>query len=402
MKLLIICPKLPNMANKAFDLPENPFGCWIDGMVSNLSGYMEISVLCPDNESTEEEHMVDGVHYYRLHTNSDSIPALYEKNDVVHLVGIEHCYIEDLIPGLPCEKTIVNITGLKSEYAKAYMDDIHTMNPLLWANIKYSQSRFAKHGEYEIELIKKCHYVTGRSEWDRNWALCNNPGIKYFHCFENIRNVFYTSPKWDVEKANRHTIFISQASYSIKGGHKALEIINELSKKYSDLQVYIAGEDLMKADSLLTRLGSSYASYIQDYIRKNNLEKFVHFTGSLKAEEMVDHLLHSHVFLSPSAMENSPNSIQEAMLLGVPCVSTAVGGVPSIWKGSSCRLFDFEDTDKAVELISEIFDMDDEKIMLESKEAIEFSSKISDRENNAKTMLEIHEEIYRDLKSQVE
>ena len=40
--------------------------------------------------------------------------------------------------------------------------------------------------------------------------------------------------------------------------------------------------------------------------------------------------LEADVFLLPSCCENSPNSLGEAMLLGLPCVAAAVGGIPSM------------------------------------------------------------------------
>ena len=54
------------------------------------------------------------------------------------------------------------------------------------------------------------------------------------------------------------------------------------------------------------------------------------FTASLDAESMKEQFLRSHVFVCPSALENSPNSVGEAMLLGVPCVAADVGGVHNI------------------------------------------------------------------------
>ena len=40
--------------------------------------------------------------------------------------------------------------------------------------------------------------------------------------------------------------------------------------------------------------------------------------------------LEADAFLLPSGCENSPNSLGEAMLLGLPCVASAVGGIPSM------------------------------------------------------------------------
>ena len=40
--------------------------------------------------------------------------------------------------------------------------------------------------------------------------------------------------------------------------------------------------------------------------------------------------LKSKVFVCPSKIENSPNSLGEAMLLGVPCVAARVGGIPDL------------------------------------------------------------------------
>ena len=62
------------------------------------------------------------------------------------------------------------------------------------------------------------------------------------------------------------------------------------------------------------------------------------------------------VFLSASSMENSSNSVGEAMLMGVPVVASQVGGLPDILEdGKEGLFYDFEKTDQMVECILKIF-----------------------------------------------
>lgn len=58
------------------------------------------------------------------------------------------------------------------------------------------------------------------------------------------------------------------------------------------------------------------------------LAEHVQFTGRLDRDAMADCLRRSSVALNPSLVDNTPNSVLEAMASGVPVVSTEVGGVP--------------------------------------------------------------------------
>ncbi|MCF8448162.1 MAG: glycosyltransferase family 4 protein, partial [Bacteroidia bacterium] len=48
--------------------------------------------------------------------------------------------------------------------------------------------------------------------------------------------------------------------------------------------------------------------------------------GRLDSTEIVEQMLHSDLFVLPSAIENSPNALQEAMLIGMPVIATHSGG----------------------------------------------------------------------------
>ena len=60
------------------------------------------------------------------------------------------------------------------------------------------------------------------------------------------------------------------------------------------------------------------------------MEDKITFLGKLSAEEMKQQYLTCNTFVCASSLENSPNSVGEAMLLGTPVVASNTGGIPSM------------------------------------------------------------------------
>lgn len=393
-KILFITPKLPNIANVAFNLPHNPVGGWIDSVLEQLNKKedVELSVLSLFAPNTEMiAHTVNNIDFYFVsYTSTNVVNDFFNEHtfDLIQILGLEHRYTDTIIPVVPMDKVLLNVTGIAHECAKVYFKDIHSFNPLLLANLKLQQNQLLKNSKNELTLLSKAHYVTGRTAFDKQFIHSVNPDIEYYPCNEILRSAFYTADSWELEHCIPHRIFISQISWAIKGGHQALLIMAELKKKYPDLQVYIAGEDMSKASGLFTSLHANYPSYLMDTIKKNNLQDTIHFLGFINAETMIEELHKANVFLSPSVLENSSNSVQEAMLIGTPTVSSAVGGIPTICPEDTALLYAFDDVQEAVNAISSIFDNKELAHELSIKGS-QHIRKLADPAINADTMYNI-------------
>ena len=121
-------------------------------------------------------------------------------------------------------------------------------------------------------------------------------------------------------------------AYPLKGGHWLLRAIAALKRDYPDVQLRVANAERVRPKktfkSWLRR--NEYQRYLWRIIEENGLQDNVVLMPSLTAEQVAEELRSAEVFCLPSMCENSPNSIGEAMLIGVPIIATNVGGVSSI------------------------------------------------------------------------
>ena len=136
-----------------------------------------------------------------------------------------------------------------------------------------------------------------------------------------------------------------------------------------------------------------YGKYIKKMIKKLNLERNVVFTGPLDEKKMCQRYLKSHVFVCPSSIENSPNSLGEAMILGVPSVASYVGGIPDMLKDKEEGfLYQHDSPYMLAQYFCEIFENQDLALKF-SKNARERALKTHDRDENTRRLIEIYNEI---------
>lgn len=261
--------------------------------------------------------------------------------DIVHIIGTEREYALKLLELAGAESTVVSITGLVSICAKHYFAGIDKRNfviPSLGDFLRKGgpireKKFFQKLGVSEETLISKAIHFFGRTTWDLACIQSINPTARYNYCSEILNPIYYQS-SWDVNSSVKHRIFVSQASYPLKGFHILLEAFPKVLEKYPDSEIFIGGPNILKGATIIDRIKrTTYAKYIDKLIKRLKIpaEK-IHFLGPLDANKMLEQYLSCNVFVLPSSIENSPNSLGEAMLLGVPCVASCVGGVQDMVK----------------------------------------------------------------------
>lgn len=414
MKILWLVNTIFPYPSEQLNLPKQVFGGWLNSLFNELLKYnnIELAIVTVSNKLPYIS-MSDGkVKYYILPTKNiqkydGNLMNYYNKvlsdfnPDIIHIHGTEYPYSLPLLKQNK-NKTVVSIQGLASICAKHYLiglkykdiiKNITFRDIIRNDNIFKQMNKMSKRGKYEKEIIKLSGNIIGRTSWDyaNTYAISNKR--KYYFCNENLLESFYNN-KWDINNIERKSLFISQAAYPIKGLHIFIEALALLKKDYPDIKAYIAGNNILSRKTLREKIKfSGYAKIISKMIKKYNLEDNIIFIGLLNEEKMAERLLKTNVYVQASLIENSPNSLGEAMLLGLPCVASNVGGTSDMLiDKKEGFLYPFTEPSMLASYISKIIEDDDLAIELGSK-AREHSLITHNKEVNTKQMIEIYKRI---------
>lgn len=322
--------------------------------------------------------------------------------DIVHIHGTEYSHGLAFLNVCPNSKTVISVQGLTSVYYNYYYSGLAkfeilrniTFRDLVRCDSLFSAKRkFKERGDsVEKRMLSQVHHIIGRTSWDKahTWAI--NPNAAYYFCNETLRPEFYDGSSWNYEKCLKHSIFLSQAGYPIKGLHQVIKAMPLILREYPDTKVLIAGIDITKCESFKDRIRlTGYGKIIRRMIKKYHIEKHVEFLGPMNAEEMKQAYLRCNVFVCPSTIENSPNSLGEAQILGVPCVSSYVGGVPDMMKCEEKRLYRFDDIEMLAYNVVNVFkDSSKASYSIVCDNAL----RRHDGKSNAEQLLTIYKTIY--------
>lgn len=250
------------------------------------------------------------------------------KPDVIHVFGSEDVF--GMVSKYVTIPVIIHIQGILNPYLDNWFPrgvsnwQVLCKTPVAetvrGTGLYFEYQFMKKMAKREKAILQHCNYFMGRTAWDKAVTRFLSPGSQYFHCEEMIRPAFFEN-QW--KPADGTKIILSTT-------------INP--NIYKGLDIVLKTARLLRnhpgVDVEWRIFGIHGNQEIVRFFEKLGKDKFsscyVIFMGPTDSEKLVQHLLETTLFIHPSHIDNSPNSVCEAMLLGVPVIAAQVGGVSSL------------------------------------------------------------------------
>lgn len=267
---------------------------------------------------------------------------------LVHIQGILNECIPCFFPpgwgpeDMVIPSTLINEKILRNGYIHLYEDYM---------------LRAAKEKEY----LSAMHYAAGRTWWDKE-AVGRFSSASYFHVDEVLRPAFYRYAGAACKDGGTMTGISNRPA---AGTGNAVRISSTISPvPYKGLDIILrtaaqlrAGGRRIRWDVAGITPGSDIVRIFEEKTGIRAEENGIRFRGVLDEVQLVKMLLDSDVYVHPSYIDNSPNSVCEAQLLGIPVAATAAGGTSSlIQDGVTGKIVGTGDSSAMAEAITSYMD----------------------------------------------
>lgn len=409
MKILwVVNGIMPRMAEK-MGVQVTAGGSWLNEPLDILSRReeLEFHVVTMWHKKQYVHKKIDNVYYYVLPGNyinecwkpigkyGKLCKKIVEevKPDIFHIFGGEFAFGLGFLPYIKCP-SLLTVQGFMSVINKKYYYGGIKIPSLFgcllpWNFATYFPMKIRHYenhlrGISEVKQVRFVDGIIGNTSWDYTQSRLMNPNSVYYNLDYAIRREFFAR-KWNIGKVKRHSLLFVNIGVPLKGFHSLLDAAKLLEKKYPDLTIKVAG-----TNTTASRYVNGYAKYLKKKINKLELSGKIEFLGSLSGERMAEEMEKIHTFTLASCIENGPNVLLEAMLVGVPCVSSFVGGAMDYAKGEEEALFyRFDEPELLAYHIDRIWS-DDELAVRLSGNAAERARKRRDFEEVSEGLREIY------------
>ena len=281
---------------------------------------------------------------------------------VLHFQGILSLYIYIFLPpGISKWQYIMSGKGLRGKYN----------------NFQYL-AYWQRSASREKAVLKAVPHVIGRTDWDKQAIAVLNPNAKYHYGGEILRDVFYENKERTIPSKITISSTISFPTY--KGYDVILKVANILKNE-------------LHLDFVWNVYGNINPDFIEKQVGLRHEGVDVRLCGVASPTQLRDALLESTMYFHPSYTENSPNSVCEAQILGVPVVASRVGGTDSLVEhGKTGFLYPVTDPYIAAYYIMYLVDNPDVNIAI-GKAAKQVATARHDKKKIVNELMETYQEM---------
>ena len=248
------------------------------------------------------------------------------KPDIIHVWGTELSF--GLIKEITNIPVVIHFQGMLSAVYNSFFIPGLSQNSYLnqsgfnvisriqkTRNLRYLRNRINR----ENRMLKSCNNFMGRTTWDKQLINLYAPNASYYHCDEMLRPAFYEGSLWAFKNTEKCIIVTTSSDATYKGIDTILKCANVI-KNNSDIcyEWHVYGVNNPRIFEKFTKIDSQKVN--------------VKFKGIVDSDCLKKKLVGADLYVNTSYIDNSPNSLCEAQIIGLPIISTNVGGISSIVK----------------------------------------------------------------------
>lgn len=387
-------------------------GSWIQALEEIFRKYLpevELGIAFEHNDQVFKVER-DGVTYYPVNTSRSTSPLEHFedirpkylevindfKPDIVHCFGTERHHYGLLAKDVNVP-FVIHMMGFMNIYDAMEDMALHSLdywkyfgfNPLkVYLNRKASKQTKAENQMLEKQVMECNHYFMGRTEWDKNIVKYYSRNAQYFHCPEAIRPEIYNAPaRWTFKKDQKIRLVTIGNSGSLKGNDIMLKTAWLLKNEFQ-----VDFEWVYTSDSY--KMG-----FFENVVGIRHEDVNIKLIGRIDAKRIAEELTKAEFYVHPSIIDNSPNTLCEAQLIGIPVIAANTGGLAQmVDDGKTGVLYPFNESHALAFSIMNLHN-DEEKLCAMSDCEFEMSHARHNPENIAKRVMQIYNDIINNYKN---
>ncbi len=416
MKVLWIMYAPLGQLSTSFGFGLAQSGTWIDGAMESLleeEPSVQLTILTTTKIKEIRRKTENRVEYVCLNLGrcprgKSTSPGKLEvwiseinriKPDLIHIWGTEFSIGYDIarrIKDIPIVYRIQGAINAISKYPNGHLSVKQMKQKLslfdrLKANKYYKDSRFMeKQAEMELKMIQSSSAIFSDNEWALMQYQMKLPHLPVYYDKLPIRSIF-SEQTWTYEKARPNSLFCLAGRTAYKGIHQVIEALALLKQEFPDILLRVPGSISSRNPKWLFE--PTYITYLKNLIRMYHLEDNVEFLGALSSREMAEYMCQSSIFVMPSVIENESATLREAMMLGMPVVSTFVGDIyETVVHRENGLLYRYEEYEMLAYHIKTLL-KDNILAQRLGEQAKLFMEQAYQNENYGKTLVEIYRKV---------